>query len=160
MGYGANQLGYVAKQVYKLQINSDVKIINLTVFYFFCLNLNIDCISRCQGTVNITCFLNSFRFFKKAYNTNIIQPAYREKTRTWIPKQGHHPPRRKQTFLKFVFQWPINSQPSDQHYLVFYTILNVTTYFNLLIHSREIRVYDKIVSSNGMIFFLPHLMPP
>ena len=44
MGYAANQLGYVAKQVYKLQINSNVKIINLTVFYFFCLNLNIDCI--------------------------------------------------------------------------------------------------------------------
>lgn len=34
MGYAANQLGYVAKQVYKLQIKSDVKIINLTVFYF------------------------------------------------------------------------------------------------------------------------------
>lgn len=34
MGYAANQLGYVAKQVNKLQIKSDVKIINLTVFYF------------------------------------------------------------------------------------------------------------------------------
>ena len=32
MGYAANQLGYAAKQVYKLQINSDVKIINSVFF--------------------------------------------------------------------------------------------------------------------------------
>ena len=41
MDDAANQLGYAAKQVYKLQINSDVKIINSV---FFRLNLNIDCI--------------------------------------------------------------------------------------------------------------------
>ena len=33
MGYAANQLGYVGKQVYKLQINLDVKIINNVLFF-------------------------------------------------------------------------------------------------------------------------------